>query len=48
MRVPRKATLGRSYVTVPKSNTRGWMENIQVDGITKLKELCKIAVVTSG
>ena len=36
------------YVTVPKTNTRGLVENTQVDEITMLKELGKTAVVTSG
>ncbi len=36
------------YVTVPKTNTRGLVENTKVDEITMVKELGKTAVVTSG
>ena len=36
------------YVTVPKTNTRGLVENTKVDEITMLKELGKSVVVTSG
>ena len=36
------------YVTVPKTNTRGQVENTKAYEITMLKELGKTAVVTSG
>ena len=35
-------------VTVPKTNTRGLVENTKANEITMVKELGKTAVVTSG
>ena len=48
IRVSRKASKLMVYVTVPKTNTRGLVENTKVNEITMLKELGKTAVVTSG
>jgi len=46
--VPGKASKLSCFVTVPKTNTSGWVENTQTNGITKLKELGNTASVTSG
>ena len=46
--VPRKASKLMELVTVPQTNTGGWIEYIQTNEITKLKELGKKASVTSG
>ena len=46
--VSRKATK-ENYLKPYRNRTLvGWCEYTKVDGITMLKELCKIAVVTSG
>ena len=48
IQVPRKASKLMKYVSVPQTNTGGWIEYIQTYEITELKELGKIASVTSG
>ena len=48
IRVPRKLSKLMKFVTVPQSNTGGWIEYIKAFGITEPKELGIIASVTSG
>ena len=48
IQVPRKASKLMEEVTVPQTNTGGWIEYIKTIEITKLKELGKLASVTSG
>ena len=48
IRVPRKLSKLINILTVPQSNTGGWIEYIKAFGITELKELGIIASVTSG
>ena len=46
--VPRKLSKLMNTLTVPQTNTGGWIEYIKAFGITELKELGIIASVTSG
>ena len=48
IRVPRKLSKLINILTVPKTNTGGWIEYIKAFGITELKELGIKASVTSG
>ena len=46
--VPRKSSKLMAKITVPQTNTGGWVEYTQTFEITELKELGKTASVTSG
>ena len=46
--VPRKTSKLNHSVSVPQTDTGGWVEHTQTYEITQLKELGKIASVTSG
>ena len=46
--VPRKVSKLMKYVSVPQTNTSGWVEYTQVIEITRVKELGNTASVTSG
>ena len=46
--VPRKVSKLITKLTVPQTNTSGWVEYTQAIEITRVKELGNIASVTSG
>ena len=46
--VPGKVSKLSQSTTVPQSNTGGWVEYTQTNGITQVKELGNTASVTSG
>jgi len=46
--LPRKASKLMVILSVPQTNTRGWVEHTKTIEITELKELGKTASVTSG
>ena len=48
IQVPRKLSKLMIKITVPQTNTSGWVEYTKTIEITKLKELGKTASVTSG
>ena len=47
-KLPRKISRAKLIVTVPQTDTGGWVEYTKAHERTLVKELGKIAAVTSG